>query len=273
MKTAAVLLTALCLVTATSIEAQNLPAQALTAQAQHPVVLMKTELGDITIELWPDKTPKTVDNFIGLAMGTKKWQDPKGGEWVQRPFYDGLIFHRVIDDFMIQGGCPTGDGHGSPGYRFGDECYERGDPITGKIEDEQSALLVYNQVLVPYFQSTTEPDSSLLKTVNACQVKKSGKPIMEHTVEYYLDKTGTIEPVFPQGKLISEVGYATICMANSGANTNGSQFFIVTKKEGCDWQNGKHTVFGNVVGGMDVVHAIEKQGKGVKIISVRTREN
>ena len=96
---------------------------------------------------------------------------------------------------------------------------------------------------------------------------------MEHTVEYYLDKTGTIEPVFPQGKLISEVGYATICMANSGANTNGSQFFIVTKKEGCDWLNGKHTVFGNVVGGMDVVHAIEKQGKGVKIISVRTREN
>jgi peptidyl-prolyl cis-trans isomerase A (cyclophilin A) len=79
-----------------------------------------TSEGTFKARLFDDKAPKTVANFTGLAEGTKEWTDPKGQK-VKRPFYDGLIFHRVIPDFMLQGGCPQGDGRGGPGYKFEDE--------------------------------------------------------------------------------------------------------------------------------------------------------
>ncbi|MCW2748608.1 MAG: hypothetical protein JWP10_1750 [Nocardioidaceae bacterium] len=84
---------------------------------------LKTNKGDIAIELFPNHAPKTVENFVGLAEGTKEWQDPKTGQKVSKPFYDGLIFHRIIKNFMLQGGCPTGTGTGGPGYKFGDEFH------------------------------------------------------------------------------------------------------------------------------------------------------
>ena len=80
-----------------------------------------TTLGEITCELFPDKAPVTVQNFVGLADGTKEFVDPKTRERTKRPFYDGLTFHRVIPKFMIQGGCPLGSGTGGPGYKFQDE--------------------------------------------------------------------------------------------------------------------------------------------------------
>jgi peptidyl-prolyl cis-trans isomerase A (cyclophilin A) len=147
--------------------------------------VMKTSKGDIKLELWPEIAPETVQNFVGLATGEKEWQDPRTGAPVNKPFYDGIIFHRVIDDFMIQAGCPLGNGTGGPGYDFEDECFDL------------------------------------------------------------------------QGKLKAKVEYGVIAMANAGPNTNGSQFFIVTRKTGCDWLNGKHTVFGRVAEGMDVVNKIE----------------
>src|SRR6266496_4322109 len=82
---------------------------------------LKTSMGDIVIQLFEDKAPKTVANFVGLASGTKEWTDPKTGEKVKRPLYNGTIFHRVIPGFMIQGGDPLGTGTGGPGYRFEDE--------------------------------------------------------------------------------------------------------------------------------------------------------
>jgi cyclophilin family peptidyl-prolyl cis-trans isomerase len=124
---------------------------------------MKTSEGDIVFELFDDEAPKTVSNFKKL---------------VSDGFYDGLIFHRVIDDFMIQGGCPEGTGMGGPGYTFEDE-------------------------------------------INPHKVVRGA-----------------------------------LAMANAGPNTNGSQFFIVTT-EAAPWLDGKHTVFGRVVEGMDVVDAIE----------------
>jgi cyclophilin family peptidyl-prolyl cis-trans isomerase len=124
--------------------------------------VMKTTEGDITFELFDEDAPKTVSNFKQLAG--------KG-------YYDGLIFHRVIPDFMIQGGCPEGTGTGGPGYTFEDE-------------------------------------------------------INEH-----------------------KVVRGALAMANAGPNTNGSQFFIVTT-EAAPWLDGKHTVFGEVSGGMDVVDRI-----------------
>ncbi|MCL2595773.1 MAG: peptidylprolyl isomerase [Promicromonosporaceae bacterium] len=111
---------------------------------------MHTSAGDIRIELLPDHAPKTVRNFVGLANGTQKWTDPATGEEKTTPLYDGVIFHRVIDDFMIQGGDPLGTGTGGPGYNFDDEIHpelaftdkyllamanagKRRDPATGQL--------------------------------------------------------------------------------------------------------------------------------------------
>ena len=155
---------------------------AVTVSAQDkkgPVyATLKTSMGDIVIQLFEDKAPKTVANFIGLASGTKEWTDPKTGEKVKRPLYNGTIFHRVIPGFMIQGGDPLGNGTGGPGYRF---------------EDEFSPELRHN-------------------------------------------KAGILS------------------MANAGPNTNGSQFFITHKET--PFLDGKHSVFGEVVKGQDVVIAI-----------------
>lgn len=135
---------------------------------------IKTSLGDIKIQLFADKAPKTVANFVGLAEGTK----------TDKPLYAGTIFHRVIKDFMIQGGDPLGTGMGGPGYQFEDEI-----------------------------------DSSLT-----------------------FDAPGIL------------------AMANSGPNTNGSQFFITTVPT--TWLNGKHTIFGKVSSGMDIVTKIENTPVG-----------
>lgn len=140
--------------------------------------LFDTTLGQIRIKLFADKVPNTVTNFIQLAEGTTTWKNPLTGKDEQRPFYDGLQFHRVIPGFMIQGGCPKGDGTGGPGYQFADEFH----------------------------------------------------PSLRHS------KAGILS------------------MANAGPNTNGSQFFIT-----CDptpHLDNRHSVFGEVVEGLDVVQAI-----------------
>lgn len=99
-----------------SISAENPVSQEQTA-------IIKTTLGDITVKL-SQETPLTTANFVGLATGTKKWTDPATGkEMLNKPFYDGIIFHRVIKDFMIQTGDPLGMGYGGPGYKFNDEPF------------------------------------------------------------------------------------------------------------------------------------------------------
>ena len=133
-------------------------------------VTIETDRGDIVAELDARRAPQTVSNFVGLA---------------RQGFYDGLTFHRVIPDFMIQGGCPKGDGTGGPGYTFEDEAN----------------------------------DHSVVR--------------------------------------------GALAMANAGPNTNGSQFFIVTAQE-ASWLDGKHTVFGRVTSGQDVVDRIslvERDGR------------
>lgn len=135
--------------------------------------IFDTDRGTIHVELFADKAPLTVANFVNL---------------VQRRFYDGLSFHRVIADFMIQGGCPEGSGRGGPGYRFEDET-------NNGVRHERGVL----------------------------------------------------------------------SMANAGPNTNGSQFFITHVATG--WLDGKHTVFGKVTEGLDVVDAV-RQGDTIKSIRI-----
>ncbi len=250
----------------------------ISCNEEKPVVIMKTSLGDIEIELRHDLTPKTVENFLGLALGTKEWTDPKTKKKVKRPFYDGLIFHRVISDFMIQAGCPIGTGTGGPGYSFEDEVYKEYTEIKGDIKDDETAKKVNDILILNYLmkqqQKGQDFDKELMRMFNDAG-KGVFTEIKQHSVSYFLEKVDKEKFLVGSG-LIASVDYGTLCMANSGPNTNGSQFFIVTKKGGTPWLNGKHTVFGKVIKGMDIVHKIEgvKKGKGdrpvedVKIISV-----
>ena len=137
-----------------------------------------TTEGDFTVRLFDTDAPRTVENFVGLAEGSKEWSDPRTNQKVRRPYYDGTIFHRVIDGFMIQGGDPLGQGIGGPGYNFQDEFH----------------------------------------------------PKLRH------NKAGVLS------------------MANRGPNTNGGQFFITLAPT--PHLDDRHSVFGEVVEGMDVVSRI-----------------
>jgi peptidyl-prolyl cis-trans isomerase A (cyclophilin A) len=137
-----------------------------------------TSEGNFSARLFDAETPNTVANFTGLADGSKEWTDPRSGRKVKQPYFNGTVFHRVIDGFMIQGGDPLGQGTGGPGYTFGDEFH----------------------------------------------------PKLKH------DKPGILS------------------MANRGPNTNGGQFFITLAAT--PWLDNKHSVFGEISDGMDVIKKI-----------------
>ncbi len=156
-----------------------------------------TTAGNFSVKLFDKEAPKTVANFVALAEGTKEWTDPSTRTKTSRPFYNGLIFHRVIADFMIQGGCPMGNGMGGPGYKFEDEF----------------------------------------------------APGLKHDSE------------------------GVLSMANSGPNSNGSQFFITLVPT--PWLDNRHSVFGVVAEGIEVIRAIGStktgsQDRPVKEIAIQS---
>src|SRR5690554_1132337 len=155
----------------------EVPADYVTGEGDLHVIL-HTNLGALDILMFEEEAPKTVANFVGLATGKRAYTDPETGDTSNEPYYDGLIFHSIIDGFMIQGGDPTGTGRGGPGYRFADEFH----------------------------------------------------PDLRHT------------------------SAGTLSMANAGPNTNGSQFFITLGPT--PHLDGRHAVFGKVVGGLDVLEKI-----------------
>ena len=252
-----------------------------TKQKENPVYVIQTTLGDIDVELFQNETSKTVANFIGLAEGTKEFEDSQTGKKVKRPYYTGLIFHRVIQNFMIQGGCPLGDGRGGPGYTFADEIDATAlglDKIKafGPQKGPHRFLMIRSQeefqrsILMPLFRAMN---------INSQEELDRRKKEFEAR----LDKLTLKEAYENMGYVFSEDGSehppvrGSLAMANAGPNTNGSQFFI--NLVDTDWLTGKHTVFGKVVKGMDVVDKIgavkvdsgQKPVKDVKIISIHRK--
>ena len=150
---------------------------------------------DGVIELFEEKTPITVANFVGLAEGSKTWTSPEGEE-KNEPFYDGLTFHRIIKDFMIQGGCPLGTGTGGPGYQFQDECFEGSVvPIEGEISDPETANAVFGKLLRPHLmenqgQSPIEDIAALFEEIQSAQ---SIEPLIGKTVEELQSLLGSEE--------------------------------------------------------------------------------
>jgi len=250
-------------------------------EKDNPMCIIQTSMGNIEVELFQNDAPKTVANFIGLAEGTKEFTDEKTGKKAKKPFYDGLIFHRVIKGFMLQAGCPQGNGRGGPGYSFADEinAVALGLDKLKAIDSKKGPhpfLTVrskedYHRMLVtPLFQSlgiTSQEELDKRKEEVAAKLKSlTIKEAYENMGYSYSDKGSPHPPV-----------RGSLAMANSGPNTNGSQFFI--NLADTDWLTGKHTVFGKVIKGMDVVDKIgavkvdtgHKPVEDVKIISIRRK--
>jgi len=265
-----------------------LPAQPALAQEvkktdpANPVAVMKTNHGDIEIELFSKAAPKTVANFIGLAEGTKEYKDIKTGKKTKGNFFDGVIFHRVIEGFMIQGGDPRGTGTGGPGYRFEDEINATalGLDSLKAVQKNGGAhryLSIRSQrdfqriILMPLFRTLGIRSQAELNS----RKDKLQKKIDELTVKKVYENQGY---VYSSNLKSHHPKRGVIAMANSGPNTNGSQFFI--NLVDTPHLTGKHTVFGKVIKGMSVVDKISgvpvghgsKPKKEVQIISVRIKK-
>lgn len=223
------------------------------AAAKNPVVVIETSMGTIAAELFADAAPETVKNFLGLAEGTKEWTTKKG-EKVKRPFYDGLIFHRVIKDFMLQGGCPEGTGSGGPGYSFDDEFNY------GKLGlDEEKAIDAEGRPSMlagRELQAVVRGVSQGLGIKNQQEFDQRKSEVMAA-----LQKKTVADVLVASGRKDDRKLPAchrpvrgVLAMANSGPNTNGSQFFV--NLVDTPWLTGRHTVFGRVTKGMDVVDKI-----------------
>jgi peptidyl-prolyl cis-trans isomerase A (cyclophilin A) len=227
-------------------------------EEKNPICIIKTSNGDIYIELFKNDAPKTVQNFIGLAEGKKEFTGLKDGKKVKRPFYDDLIFHRVIKNFMIQGGCPRKDGTGGPGYSFEDEINANAlglDDI--KVMQEGGGvhpyLLIRSQadfqrtVLMPLYRqmkiTSREQYESRKQEIQERMKQLTLKACYENLGYRYDD---TLKSQAPKRGMLA--------MANSGPNTNGSQFFI--NLIDTPWLTGKHTVFGKVIKGMEIIDEI-----------------
>ena len=226
--------------------------------ASRPVCRISTSMGNIDIELFDDETPGTVANFIGLAAGTKEYTDPQSGRKAASHFFDGLIFHRVIDGFMIQGGCPLGTGTGSPGYTFEDEINADslglGDTAAFDAQGRPSQMLGirtqedYSRLIImPLTQQMGITTQAELDSRLAEVQQRISELTLKGAYELQGYKYSTAHNSHAPKR-------GVIAMANSGPNTNGSQFFI--NLVDTPWLAGKHTVFGRVIEGMDVVDAI-----------------
>lgn len=220
--------------------------------------VMETTKGSMVLELFYDRAPKTVQNFIDLAQGEKEFIGVDGTKQ-KKPFYNGLSFHRVIPGFMIQGGCPKGDGTGGPGYNFEDEINAVSlglDKI--KIKEAPSyGRYLRNSVIVGMGIKTQE---ELEKRI--AEAEQNLKKAEELSVLEVLHRNGyRYNEVLTSAKPVK----GSLAMANAGPNTNGSQFFI--NQVDTPHLEGLHTVFGHLVSGESVLNQIVTDGNAKTIIN------
>ncbi len=256
MRHVLLILATVALSSANLIAGEAVPA----AESNRQQVVIATSLGDIKVELFADEAPETVANFIGLAEGTKPFTDPKTGMEAKRPFYDGLVFHRVIAGFMIQGGCPLGTGSSGPGYKFKDEFSAKAlglDVEKAMVGDDLNPQCKYQ--VQDFMRVVLHPRMEVLGiTQQSSEAEKQqvfDKVLVEVralTLKDFYEKLGYQYNDALPGAHKPRRG--CLAMANSGPNTNGSQFFI--NLVDTPHLTGKHTVFGQVVAGMEVVDAI-----------------
>jgi peptidyl-prolyl cis-trans isomerase A (cyclophilin A) len=254
--------------------------QSMAADNQkNPRCVIKTSQGDILIELFAAEAPETVKNFIDLAEGRKTYTDPNTRKKVKKPFYDSLIFHRVIKDFMIQGGCPLGNGTGGPGYTFADEINAL-DLGLDKMKALQPDGKVHPYLLVrsrkDFNRIVVSPLARKMGITSQQQFQARLVEIQQKVSELSLKDCYENLGYRYKNTLKSRPPVrGVIAMANSGPNTNGSQFFISLVDT--PWLTGKHTVFGKVLKGMDVVDKISlvpvdtsnRPQKTVRTLSIR----
>ena len=190
------------------------PAMTLVSGKDYTATI-KTEFGNIVVDLFEKDTPMTVNSFVFLS---------------KEKFYNGLTFHRIVKDFVIQGGDPKGDGTGDPGYKYADEIDTKAIGLDDiKVKEAAFLKSFYGSAVNSYLESSVS--------------------------EFY---SAVLGYKYTPGKGTNKFDKYVLAMANSGPGTNGSQFFITTGTfTGEAYLNGKHTVFGRVVSGFDVVDAIE----------------
>jgi cyclophilin family peptidyl-prolyl cis-trans isomerase len=243
-----------------SISAVVMAEDAVKSPPTHTRVVITTSMGPVVAELFDDEAPVTVANFLGLAQGEKAFTDPKTNMETKRPFYDGLIFHRVIKGFMIQGGCPLGQGTSGPGYKFKDEMNAKSlglDREMAMVGEGMNPLIGYMQrdlmrvVIRPRMEAlgvTAESSMEQQQKVFDGVLKE----VRALSLQDFFEKLGYAyeNTLPPSHKPLRGV----LAMANSGPGTNGSQFFI--NLGDTPHLAGKHTVFGKVIAGMEVVDAI-----------------
>jgi peptidyl-prolyl cis-trans isomerase A (cyclophilin A) len=248
----------------------------------NPVCTIKTSMGDIFVELFAKDAPNTVENFIALAEGKKEYTSPVKNSKVKNHFYDNLIFHRVIKNFMIQGGCPLGNGRSGPGYTFKDEINAKSLGLD-KIKVMQPDGGVHQHLLVRSQQDFSRvivmPLARKMGIKSQQEFQKQQQEIQQKISKLTLKECyENLGYEYNDGLKSHVPKRGVIAMANSGPNTNGSQFFI--NLIDTPWLTGKHTVFGKVVKGMEVVDkigevAVDNRSKpktDVKIITIRLNE-
>ena len=232
---------------------------------KNPLVFMLTSEGSMIFELYADRAPKTVANFIDLAMSKKSYYHPKKKKKIKGAYFDGLIFHRVIPNFMIQGGDIMGNGTGGPGYKFEDEISAQALGLNAiRVRDAQFYANDAQKLAMQELNISSRLDFEKKKKLFNRKIAQ----IQNMSVEALLTKLGYR---FNNALASVKMEKFTLAMANSGPNTNGSQFFINLVNN--PHLDGKHTVFGKLLKGKKVSQKIagmpKKQDKPIKDIVIK----
>ncbi|MDA3959830.1 MAG: peptidylprolyl isomerase [Planctomycetota bacterium] len=252
-------LLALCLACCGSLLAEDAPTPPPGFSTARPQITITTSKGVIVAELFADQAPETVRTVIELAEAQR--DSTLNGATAKHNFYDGLTFHRTIPNFMIQGGCPKGDGSSGPGFSFGDEINAQSLDLDKEAALKNGALHAQCGYMQPQFMQYVIGPKMRAAGITENTPQAEGEAAFQKLIKE-LDGTITLQQFYeamgytysPELPASTVPTRGVLAMANSGPATNGSQFFINVAD--APHLAGKHTVFGRVISGMEVADAI-----------------